>query len=37
MFLGVKGTWYEYGIIVKTQKISEPTASQSATRGEKSV
>ena len=35
MFLGIKGTWYEYGTIVKTFKKSQPTASQSATRGEK--
>jgi len=43
MFLGIKGTWHEYDTIVKTLKnistyskpISQPTASQSATRGEK--
>jgi len=37
MFPGVKGIWYEYGTFVKTLKISQPTASQSATRGEKNA
>jgi len=37
MFLCIKGTWYEYGTIVKTFKKSQPTASQSATRSEKNA
>jgi len=37
VLLGIKGTWYEYGTIVKTQKISQPTVSKSATSGEKNT
>jgi len=37
MFLDIKETWYEYVQFSKHSKISQPTASQSATRGEKIV
>ncbi len=33
MFSSIKGTWHEYGTIVKRLKISQPTVSKSATRG----
>ena len=37
MFLDIKETRYEYVQFSKHSKISQPTASQSATRGEKIV
>jgi len=35
MFLCIKGTWYEYGTLVKTLKNISPTVSHSKTHGEK--